>query len=1265
MIGKEILNYRITGIIGQGGMGTVYLGVNKYIQEQKVAIKVINHDMLNDFTRQRLEDEAHRLASLNHPNIVRLVNFHKDEKGSVYLIMEYAEGISIEKYLLEVNGLVVEDRICPLFEPILDGIGCAHKHKSKNEKGVLVPDPIIHCDIKPANIVITPDKEPKIKILDFGIAKIVSEQDGRASMVMGTPSYMSPEQVKGEELDERSDIYSLGVLLHQMLTGNAPYDTTTLTEQQINQKVVEEPLPRMATYYKYVSEKVQKIVDKATSKNPDDRYQTCEDFKKALRRAIYPPKMPFWAKIAAAAVVAIVVGVGTYIWDYNRIKTYYYKDYVEQWGIPQGIGELSSSEHSHSHRSYKFTYQKGKLLRVSHVNSLDKLIDDGESERNERPVDQEFLYTENNNVSRVKVKDRSGKVLYVKSYNDKLNVMAFQYDDEHNTERVLSNSTVGYGRLLETNDNERGRISRWWIEYDDKGYTLSEKYYSLDNSPVGDTNGIYGRTYVRDEKGRPIEIHYIGIDGEPQSTKWGLGIKKFEYDENDNWVKATYLTVDGKTAYDDIDGVAIFTMEYDKYGNVINAYHHNGEGQPMLPKKNYVSGVHTIYNDKGFSIQDDYLDVDHKPMYVRGMGVAIVKSEYDENGYVIKKTFCDPEGNIVESKEGNAIAEYLNDEHGNTLETWFRNSKGELCEISNGFAGMKQEYDSIGNLTKQVYYGADKKPTLDKDGCAGYSLVFNDQNLLTEYVNLGKDLQPAADKNGIIRARYEYDKRGNITKSSFYDVTGNALRLTSDGVAGWDNVYDEKGNHVERRFFDTKEQPVMSSPLHYAKVKYTYDDNGNLNSVRYLNIQGALTLVNGIAGTDYINDKRGNTLEEKPVGTNGGLAYNKLLTKYKYDGFDNCIEQSLYDNSGAATNYNGVHRYEYVYNSRNQLVELRYYGKDGKLTICNDDTNCAIQRNEYDDKGDRIKTAYFGTDNRPCKCKEGWSSATYELDVFGNVIKQCFFGVDEKPTDPKDMVPVGIAKYDKWGNLIYVAGQDSKGNYIMNPNTGWAIARYEFDSRNNRISESYFNESDKPVKGKDGYHKTVYKYDNLDRQVEISYFGEKGEPISYLGFHKQKLFYEESTDNVREVACFDKNDKATNCDAGFHKRVTTFDSLGVATNRKYYAANGSLLSSQVWNGKEWVVIRNWQDDARRLASEFPLTMGPVTVTALRITSSNSCEIIIRMSSTRMEMDEEDFEKLKAAVKELTQGIEKYLDHKPYVTGKLYDKNNNLVYEVKV
>ena len=1259
-IGKEVLNYRIVSLIGCGGMGSVYLAEHKLISKQKVAIKVINANMVNDFTRKMLKDEAEHLAGLHHHNIVTFHDYHIDTDGNVYLIMEYADGKSLDDYIKNVTGLVVEDRICPLFEPILDGVGYAHKKE------------ILHRDIKPANIVITTDGTPKI--LDFGIAKIIKNRREEAEdhFVMGTPSYMSPEQVKGEHLDARSDIYSLGVLLHQMLTGNAPYDTTTLTEQEINQKVVDEPLPRMRTFYKYVSENVQKVVDKATAKNPDDRYQSCEEFKKALHRAIYPPKMPLWIKIASVAVVALIVGAGWYAWDYNRIKTYYYKDYTEVWGIPEGIGELSSGEHSHAHRSYKFTYQKRRLLRVSHVNSLDNLIEDAESERNERPIDQEFTYTENGKVSRVIVKDRSGKVLYVKSYNEKLNTMAFQYDDEHGTERVVSNQTVGYGRLLEQNADDRGRISRWWLEYDENGYVKTIKYAGLDNSPVGDDNGIYGRTFIRDEKGRTTEIHYIGIDGTPKSTNWGLGIKKFYYDEDDNWIKAEYLTTDGKPAYDDKDGVAVYAMEYDEYGNVVYALHQSPNGTLMCPKKNNVAGIHTIYDEKGFDIRNEYLDTDKKPMFVRGMGVAIIEKEFDENGYPCKMTFYDPNGEITESSEGNASQTMKNDTHGNVLENWFYSREGKLCLNTDGFAGAKCEYDSIGNQTKIVYYGKDQKPCETKNGYAGEQYEYDDKHLVTSVMYLGKDLKPTLNKNNVSLIRLEYDKRGNNTRLAFYGKDGKSMCLNREGTAGWNDSYDDNGNHLERSFFDTKGNPQMPDGIHYAKVKYTYDDNGNLRSERYYNLQGNLTPVNGIAGTEYICDKRGNFIEEKAIGTNGELAFGKLIVRRKFDKFDNITEQSLYDNKGAALNSENVHRYEYLYNSRNQEIEERHYGKDGDL-ILSKPNNWAILKQEYDDKGNIVKRSYLGVDKKPCKIDEGWSSATYEYDQFGNIIKQCFFGIDGKPTDPKEMVPVGIAKYDKWGNMILVAAQDGKGNYILRPNDNWAINRMEYDNRDNMLSTSYFDTKDKATLNSEGYHKQITKYDEQDRKIEVAYYGTDGKPILVNNYHKETYKYAEHSNNVIEQALFGKNGKPVDCSGGWHKVVLTYNAEGtLATTKKYYLANGTLLATMRWNGSDWQMVQRefvWQETVHEINAELPHTYGSdmfnLRIQSLRITGNNACELNLSIPYTKDQLPSDAINGLKEAVSTITKAIEEQLRHRPYVTGNLFDKNGQKIYSVRI
>jgi serine/threonine-protein kinase len=237
---------------------------------------------------------------------------------------------------------------------------------------------VVHRDIKPANIILTGDADGNFvpKVLDFGIATIVSEStETEKGWVVGTPAYMSPEQVLGTKVDSRSDIYSLGVLLYQMLTGRAPYDTTTLSELEINNKVVKDPLPRMKEFYPYISDKMQKIVDMATVKDPTKRFQNCNDFRKILKNTLNPDPVKRGIKIASAALVLLLVGGGLFFFDYNRTKIYYYKDYAEQWGVPRGIHKLSKSEFQHREASYRFEYKQRKLLGLSLVNSKGNIME--------------------------------------------------------------------------------------------------------------------------------------------------------------------------------------------------------------------------------------------------------------------------------------------------------------------------------------------------------------------------------------------------------------------------------------------------------------------------------------------------------------------------------------------------------------------------------------------------------------------------------------------------------------------------------------------------------------------------------------------------------------------------------------------------------------------------------------------------------------------------------------------------------------------------
>ena len=269
MIGTIIQNYEIKELIDEGGMGSIYLGIHKHLP-RKAAIKVLNPLLRNrPEIVERFKNEAFILSSLQHPNIVALFDYIENKEAN-YIIMEYIDGETLAEYIETTTGPIPEKRTILLFLKILDAVNYAHE---KN---------IIHRDIKPANFII--DKESNIKILDFGIAKSIdsiSKSLTQTGLKVGTTLFMSPQQVRGQVLDRRTDIYSLGVTLFQMVTGQLPYDEND-TEYDLYNLIVNQAFPNPKDFYVGVSDEMHKIIQKATAKRPLDRYQSCEEFSKAL-----------------------------------------------------------------------------------------------------------------------------------------------------------------------------------------------------------------------------------------------------------------------------------------------------------------------------------------------------------------------------------------------------------------------------------------------------------------------------------------------------------------------------------------------------------------------------------------------------------------------------------------------------------------------------------------------------------------------------------------------------------------------------------------------------------------------------------------------------------------------------------------------------------------------------------------------------------------------------------------------------------------------
>lgn len=260
-----IHNYRLLRFIAQGGMGEVWQAQHIYL-DKTVAIKRLHPGLARDAAvRRRFKQEAATLAYLDHLHIVRLHDYLEDPT-EVYLVMEFVEGVPLDEWITKKTGPIPEPRAAELLRQILDGVGYAHARG------------IIHRDIKPSNFLITPDEQ--VKILDFGIAHAMEGHEMKLTKTgsrLGTVLYMSPEQVQGHAIDLRSDIYAIGVTLFQMLTGQCPYRHDA-TEFQVFEQIVHHPLPRAASLYPMVSPHMQYLIDKATAKSPQQRFQTCAEF---------------------------------------------------------------------------------------------------------------------------------------------------------------------------------------------------------------------------------------------------------------------------------------------------------------------------------------------------------------------------------------------------------------------------------------------------------------------------------------------------------------------------------------------------------------------------------------------------------------------------------------------------------------------------------------------------------------------------------------------------------------------------------------------------------------------------------------------------------------------------------------------------------------------------------------------------------------------------------------------------------------------------
>ena len=303
MLGTEIGNYRILEKIGEGGMGVVYKAVDVNL-DRIVAIKALNAELTgHPELEQRFRAEAKAQGNLNHTNLATLYTL-LIENGRPCMVMEFIEGETFQQ-IVERRGPIPSEEAIPLFRQALLGIGYAHRMG------------VIHRDIKPANLML--NNHGIVKVTDFGIAKVQGARSAtRTGTQMGTAFYMSPEQVLNRGVDFRSDIYSLGVTLYEMLTANVPFNADS--DYQVMADQVSAPPPLLTHFNPNVPKDVEVAVLKALEKNPAARFQSVEEFGAALASAPSAAPVPAPATVRPLAsgfvftrerkiIAAVMVGI--------------------------------------------------------------------------------------------------------------------------------------------------------------------------------------------------------------------------------------------------------------------------------------------------------------------------------------------------------------------------------------------------------------------------------------------------------------------------------------------------------------------------------------------------------------------------------------------------------------------------------------------------------------------------------------------------------------------------------------------------------------------------------------------------------------------------------------------------------------------------------------------------------------------------------------------------------------------------------------------
>ena len=792
------------------------------------------------------------------------------------------------------------------------------------------------------------------------------------------------------------------------------------------------------------------------------RHGTAEDFALAMRfleesnqarrrKLVYEAgrlRRARWVAIASSSVaVVLVAGIGIWLDSKYVEHVAFYKTLVKVHGVPVGVGELTAAQVSRREHSYKLVREgrHGRVVRMEAVSGSGTLT----------AKHGLATYLEGSSDD-ANISPLRQPVAWEFTYDAKGRV-AYEIGYNRNRERVWS--------FIYEPAMEQALRSRTANFTGPKGFPLPPRqscatFVTIEYSPA---TGYETHLRYRDQQGKAA----LGLDK--------AVAQKRKYDDRGNIVEMLSLDGNDRPMNDEV-GNAYMRMAYDSADNMIAAEAFDEREAPVMVTSGYAKSRYE-YDAYGMETARAYFDERNAPVAIRA-------------GWHRR----------VQKRDGDG---------GHASEERYYGVDGERAVDQNGCAAFRFSYDSRGNLKKSICLGPHLNPALTANGYSILTLEHDDHDQLVEWRYWDADGKPVLHRDGLHRASAEFDKNGNRTRVTFFDVDGR-LAAKEDGYASWTTAYIDD-RPVQLRYFNTQGRPTLG-PERHAGLEREYDRFGNETRVSYKGPDDRpMVTSNRIAGYSDRLDSCGRVAERRyfdskgrPIAHKDGYAgfsrgYDALgrVTRVRYLGVTG---QPILNNEGVAGRDETLDQW-------GNTLEQRYIGVDGKPARHPD--GYAFWRAHYDSRGHRIRVEYFSADNVPVQTKKGYARMDRKLDVLGRTLHEAYFDAEGHPIGLPEGYASVARRYDARGYLLEMTHFDTQGQPIERSD-GYARVAYRRDVYGNQIESAYFAADGSPANHRRGYHRVVNAYEAAGKLVEARFLDRDGQPVLTDGYAQLRRRYEPS-----------------------------------------------------------------------------------------------------------------------------------------------------------